>query len=96
MTSVPSIREQSILSSKDKPVKSTIPMGIWFIQTAYLSALFQRVYWWFASYFSGVPIDTATPYIFQDTIRFKVQSSRDLSRLQGISPEDAYYSGNRI
>jgi len=66
MTSVPSIREQSVLSSKDKPVTSTIPMSlrIWFIQTAHLSALFQRVYWWFASYFFGVPIDTATPLHF--------------------------------
>ena len=66
MTSVPSIREQSVLSSKDKPVTSTILMSwrIWFIQTAYLSALFQRVYWWFSSYFFGVPIDTATPLHF--------------------------------
>lgn len=102
-TFVPLINEQNILSNKDNLrcshwVRSTIlvDLSIQFIQTAYLTTLFQRVYWLCTGYFFGVPIDLPPPYIFKDTIRFKVQSSRDLSGLQGISPEDAYNSCNRI
>ena len=72
MTFVPLINEQNILSNKDNLrcshwVRSTIlvDLSIQFFQTAYLTTLFQRVYWLFVGYFFGVPIDAATLLNFQ-------------------------------